>query len=75
MENAIQEPIKSLNNVTFKAFYAQEKELEIQQQREKEANRTIKVSDLPLDVKSHTIKNIFSHYGTIERVAMGLSGK
>jgi RNA recognition motif-containing protein len=75
LATAIEEPIKSMNNLTFKAFYAQEKDIEIQQQRDKESNRTVKVSDLPLDIKSHTVKNIFSHFGPIERVGMGLSGK
>jgi hypothetical protein len=75
MENAIKEPITTLNNLKFIVFYAHEKELEIQQQRDKEKSRTIKISDLPLDIKSHTIKSIFSHFGTIERVGMGLSGK
>jgi len=75
MQDAIKEPIKSMNNLMFKAFYAQEKELEIQQERDKEAPRTIKVSDLPLDIKNHTIKSIFSHYGEIERIGIGLSGK
>jgi len=75
LEEAIKEPITSLNNLIFDAFYLQKKNLNLSEKRQAEANRTIKVSDIPLNVKSYTISNVFSKFGTIERIGLGLNGK
>ncbi|CAJ0910046.1 5149_t:CDS:2 [Entrophospora sp. SA101] len=39
------------------------------------AKRSIRISDIPLDIRKHMLKEILEQYGEIERLALRLSGR
>ncbi|CAJ0914544.1 13206_t:CDS:2, partial [Entrophospora sp. SA101] len=39
------------------------------------AKRSIRISDIPLDIRKHVLKEILEQYGEIERLALRLSGR
>src|SRR5688572_4224399 len=75
LTTAIQDPIKLDDQHTYKFIpYEEIKPPTTTEMLDKEKQRTIQVLDIPLNVKAHLVRSVFSKYGTITRCNMTTKG-